>query len=159
MKERQCEMSRGIASRERLSEDDEQHLAACERCREFLVVQRALADLGSASDASHHMPPAGAVFVRAKILEKRRLAHEIGKPLQTFQKIANAILVVCWFGFVAIQGGPLLNWLSGLELTPLEGIASSGSLPLSFFWMFAALSVMTMMTMLHGQWTGQEYEV
>lgn len=153
MKRHECQESRRIASLATLESADRSHLSGCEPCREYLLVHRALSDLAANDAATHRMPAADVVFVRSLILEKRRIAHEIAKPMKIFQGIANTILVVSWLAFAAIQWSPFLNWISGLELSPATGIESSGALPLSFFWMFAVLSVMTMMTMLHGLWT------
>ncbi|MBW3671185.1 MAG: hypothetical protein KY432_05870 [Acidobacteria bacterium] len=106
------------------------------------------------AETSHSpLPPAQAVFIRARILGRRRLATDSARPLVAFQKVAYGIIAACWLVFLMTQWAPVTRWLGGIEVGFTSGIQSTNSLPMSFFWMFTALSLMTMMTMVHGIWT------
>ena len=77
---------------------------------------------------------------------------ESARPLVAFQRVAYAVITACWIAFLMAQWSPIMKWLGGIEISATSGITTAGSLPLSFFWMCAALSLMTMMTMVHGLW-------
>lgn len=153
MKRRECSESERLTSSTSLSAADQSHLSSCSVCREHLTVASAMSSLAAESRAAVIMPPAQVVFVRARILGRRRLAAASARPLIAFQKVAYAVIAVCWIAFMVAQWTPVTQWLGGIEISTTSGITTSGTLPLSFFWMCAALSLMTMMTMVHGLWT------
>lgn len=153
MRRHECTESRRIASTESLSADDQRHLSTCALCADYVRVERALVDIAKETIHTSRMPAAGTVFVRARILEKKQMLAEVARPMLIFQKVAYGIIIACWVVFAVMQWTPFVTWMGGLDLSPMGGIESRESLPLSFFWMFAVLSMMTMMTMLHGLWT------
>lgn len=152
MRHAECSESRKLAARELLSPADQKHLSSCGPCADYLTVASAMGRLEAETSYST-LPPAKAVFIRARILGRRRLATDSARPLIVFQKVAAGTIAVCWLVFLIMQWAPVTRWLSGIEVGFTSGIQSTSSLPMSFFWMFTALSLMTMMTMVHGIWT------
>lgn len=153
MTRRECSESERLASSPSLSPEDRSHLSSCVACREHRAVTHALSGLAAQSRMAENMPPAQVIFVRARILDRKRLTAETARPLIAFQKVAYAVIAACWIVFLVAQWAPVTQWLSGIEISTTNGITTRGSLPLSFFWTCAALSLMTMMTMVHGLWT------
>ncbi len=154
MNRRGCNETERLQRLDTLTREDRQHISSCRPCGEYMTVSSAMSLLARETAAGPaQMPPAEVVFLRARMASRRRLAAESARPLMMFQKVASAIITVCWIAFIAMHWTPFTHWLSGIEISPLAGIHSSSSLPLNFFWMFAALSLMTMTTMIHGAWT------
>lgn len=154
MRRRECTETERLDRLETLTAEDQRHVSSCRSCTEYMTVSSAMSALAiEPAEAASRMPSAQMVFLRARIASRKRLATESARPLMAFQRLASAIIAVCWIAFLAMQWTPFTHWLSGIQISPADGIHSSGSLPLSFFWMFAALSLMTMTTMIHGFWT------
>lgn len=128
---------------------DSTHLRSCEPCRAWTAVHQAMETL-AVETPSPRMPSAEVLLVRARLSESRRVAARVSRPLAIFQRIAYAVVTVCWMLFLATQWLPITQWLGGLELDLKAGIEASAALPVSVAWMLAALMLITTSTMIHG---------
>ena len=154
MNRRGCVETERIERLETLTTEDRRHVSSCRFCSNYMLVASAMSELEvQTAESASRMPSAQTVFLRARIASRKRLAAESARPLLMFQRLATIVIAVCWMGFLVMQWTPFTHWLGGIEISPAEGFHSSSSLPLNFFWMFAALSLMTMTTMIHGFWT------
>jgi hypothetical protein len=125
------------------------HLDSCRLCGDALLVGDAMRQLASIDEKGDPMPPADVIWVRARLLDRKKIAATASRPIAFFETLAYGVISAGWVVFLILQWPLIQTWLTGIQIDLAEGFRTSQSLPLSFFWTFAALSVITAVIMLH----------
>jgi hypothetical protein len=152
MRNRECRLTTRLsieAAAGTIDAAGRQHLASCQLCSEALLVKDAMHQLAAITDRENPMPPADVIWVRSRLLARRKLAADAAGPIAFFEKLAYGVISAGWVAFLILQWPLIQTWLTGIQIDLAEGFRTSHSLPLSFFWTFAALSVITAVVMLH----------
>ena len=83
------------------------HVAACEVCRDVVVVARAVRGDYDRAAAEARVPPAGLVWWRAQLRARREGAETAGRPITYVQVFAGSVAA----GLLFMLGGLLWPWL------------------------------------------------
>ncbi|HUP64786.1 MAG TPA: hypothetical protein VM557_05860 [Thermoanaerobaculia bacterium] len=152
MRNRECRLTTRLsieAAAGTIDAAGRQHLDSCQLCGEALLVGDAMRQLASITAKESPMPPADVIWVRSRLLDRKKLAADAARPIAFFEKLAYGVISAGWVAFLILQWPLIQTWLTGIQIDLAEGFRTSHSLPLSFFWTFAALSVITAVVMLH----------
>jgi predicted anti-sigma-YlaC factor YlaD len=152
MRNRECRLTSRLsieAAAGTLDAAGRQHLDSCQLCREALLVGDAMRQLASITEKENPMPPADVIWVRSRLLDRKKLVVQAARPVAFFENLAYGVISAGWIAFLIFQWPLIQSWLTGIQIDLAEGFRTSHALPLSFFWTFAALSVITAVVMLH----------
>lgn len=112
--QKKCEFEQAILKSVKAgftSEETKRHAAACADCRETLKIASWLNNMSAASAAPpKNLPAAGFLWWKSRILEKRRAAEKVSRPLQIAQIIA-AFAAFGTFFWLLTSGSPQFDFL------------------------------------------------
>ncbi|MBV9267860.1 MAG: hypothetical protein JO061_16955 [Acidobacteriaceae bacterium] len=77
-----------------LSPELQVHIESCPECRDALLIQRFMQAAAAEGDDEVPAPTAGAIWWRAEIARKRRIAERSVAAIRAVQKIALAVAVL-----------------------------------------------------------------
>ncbi len=109
----------------------DEHLAACEACRDTLLVARALAHEQDAAWTDAALPTADVVWFRAQLRARAEAARLAARPVLVVQAIALACLVGAIAGVLGTGTWWLWSWVAWLSSAASVVASADGTLAIT----------------------------
>jgi predicted anti-sigma-YlaC factor YlaD len=109
----------------------EQHLAACEACRETLLVAEVMAHEQELAWTDAALPTADIVWFRAQLKARSEAARLAARPVLLVQAIALACLVGAIVGVLGTSAWWMWSWMSWLSSAASVVASAEGTLAMT----------------------------
>ena len=109
-----------------------EHVAACSRCSELVLIRTAMHGLRARDMAAARLEAPGVIWWRAQLRKRNAALAQVARPLKAAQLFALAVTVSFAAGFGLSELRHSDEWMARLESTSRSLSVSGWNLPLAF---------------------------